>query len=182
MMMDSKKQQSFLTGQQVSLLKKSYRQLEPLRLAASFYEKLFMRYPHLKHLFPADRSDLMAKLMSVLELVVFSFEEKTSDQFFLQESMVLPLRDLGKKHDDYGVAPEHYTIANNLLIESIRERLGSLFSDEINESWSKSLHILSSAMQDSSVDSQLKNKVGGALFQSSFRQLFSKFKKRISHS
>jgi hemoglobin-like flavoprotein len=165
----------------VSLLKKSYRQFEPLQIAALFYDKLFERYPDLKHMFPTDHSELMTKLMGVLELVVFSFEEKTNDRFSLQESMIIPLRDLGKKHDDRGVMPEHYTIANDLLLESIHEKLGNDFTDPIRESWSVALHILSAAMQDESVDSQIINRSSNSVFQGNFRQLFNEFKKRISH-
>ena len=180
--MDPNNQKNYLNGQQVSLLKKSYRLLEPLKLAALFYEKLFERYPQLKHLFPADHSDLMTKLMGVLELVVFSFEEKVPDRFLLQETMVIPLRDLGKKHDDRGVLPEHYAIANELLIESLHEKLGKDFSEPMRESWNVALAILSAAMQDASVDSLMTAKSGSSLFQGNFRQMFTEFKKRISHS
>ncbi len=180
--MDSNKQKDYLNGQQVSLLKKSYRLLEPLKVASLFYEKLFERYPQLRHMFPTDHTDLMTKLMGVLELVVFSFEEKAPDRFLLQETMVIPLRDLGKKHDDRGVQSEHYFIANELLIESIHERLGKDFSEPMRESWIVALNLLSAAMQDASVDSLMTNKSGSSLFQGNFRQIFTEFKKRISHS
>ena len=180
--MDSDNQKHYLNGQQVSLLKKSYRLLEPLKVAALFYGKLFERYPQLRHMFPTDHSELMTKLMGVLELVVFSFEEKTPDRFLLQETMVIPLRGLGKKHDDRGVLPEHYIIATELLIESIHEKLGKDFSEPMRESWNVALKILSAAMQDTSVDLLMTSKSGSSLFQGNFRQIFTEFKKRISHS
>ena len=65
-----------LSGHQVGLLKKSFRQLNADQVAHDFYSRLFTQYPEVKHLFPADMSDLTTKLMSVFELVVFSFEEK----------------------------------------------------------------------------------------------------------
>jgi hemoglobin-like flavoprotein len=140
-----------ITAQQVTLLKKSFRQLDTQQIAAKFYSKLFERHPEVKRLFPPDMVDLGKKLMSVFELVVFSFEEITHDKYMLQQSVIVPLRELGRKHDDKGIQPEHYTIANSLLLETMQEEAGPDFTDEVKECWRVALFHLTTTMLDRSV-------------------------------
>jgi hemoglobin-like flavoprotein len=147
---------TYLTGQQVLLLKKSFRQMNPPQVAARFYSTLFQQHPEVKPMFPADTVELGSKLMSVFELVVFSFDEKEHGRFGLQDVLIKPLRALGRKHDDKGVKPEHYEIANGLLLKIMKES-GESFTTEMYQSWQLALEHLTYAMQDKSVDSTLKS-------------------------
>jgi hemoglobin-like flavoprotein len=140
-----------LTSHQVGLLKKSFRQLNTEQVANDFYSRLFTQYPAVKHFFPTDMSDLSTKLMSVFELVVFSFEEKKHDQFLLQDALIVPLRELGRKHDAKGIEPKHYTIANDLLLETMRDAGKDFFTSEVADAWKLALDQLTAAMLDRSV-------------------------------
>jgi hemoglobin-like flavoprotein len=140
-----------LTARQVGLLKKSFRQLDTHWVATNFYSRLFERHPYVRPLFPTDTSELASKLMSVFELVVFSFEEKKQDQYMLQEPLIVPLRELGRKHETKGVKAEHYEIANSLLLETIRDGGKDFFTKEVEDAWKLALDLLATAMQDRSV-------------------------------
>jgi len=166
-----------LTQHQVTLLKKSFRQLDPPSVAEKFYAKLFERYPEVKHLFPPDMVDLGAKLMSVFELVVFSFEEKSHGQFRLHDSVILPLRHLGLKHDEKGVDHKHYPIANALLLESMKETGGSLFTDEVAQAWKLALNHLTETMLNKSIKPDATSEKESGL---SLRDTFSYIRKRLS--
>ncbi|GHN02192.1 hemoglobin [Cytophagales bacterium WSM2-2] len=172
--MDSK---NYLTGRQVNLLKRSFRKLNAQRVAARFYDRLFELHPKLREMFPPDHSDLMTKMMSVLELVVFSFEDKGEDRYSLQNSVILPLRELGRRHDDLGLNLEHYELANRLLIDSIQFELKDRFSNEFRESWGTALAMLSHAMLDKSMDDHKPRQS----LQETFQQFFQEFKKRMSN-
>src|SRR5690349_3556304 len=137
---------TYLTGQQVLLLKKSFRQMNPAQIAAQFYGTLFQQHPEVKSMFPADTVELGSKLMSVFELVVFSFDEKEHGRFGLQDVLIKPLRALGRKHDDKGVKPEYYEIANSLLLKIMKE--SEYFTTEMYQSWQLALEHLTYAMQD----------------------------------
>jgi len=163
-----------LSALQITLLKKSFRHLPTDKVATEFYEKLFTRYPEVRAMFPTDMKELEIKLMSVCELVIFSFEEKETDQYRLQDALIIPLRELGRQHDDKGVMPEHYTIANQLLIDTLRNQVGEQFSSEVRTSWELALEHLTCVMLDRSGTNR-KNETG------SLRATFTNLIKTILH-
>jgi hemoglobin-like flavoprotein len=140
-----------LTKNQVGLLKITFRSLNTQRLGQRFYEKLFNRHPQLKPMFTTNLDEQIAKIISVLELVVFSFEERKADEYTLQESVVLPLRDLGKKHEQKGVENMHYPIANQILLEAIKDEARDVLTSEGLEAWKLALDHLTFAMLNPSV-------------------------------
>ncbi len=139
-----------LTNSQVAALKKSLRLLDTEKLAGEFYETLFERYPQVKHMFPTDMKELGIKLMSVFELVIYSFEEKKHNEFSLQDTLIKPMQELGKQHEVKGVVPEHYTIANDLLLEILVKQNRSAFTPEVTASWKLALEHLTAAMLSNS--------------------------------
>ena len=145
------KSPTLLTRDQVNLLKHSFRALDAQRMGQRFYQKLFDQHPQLKPMFSTNIDDQVTKIISVLELVIFSFEEKSPNQFGLQESLLLPLRDLGSKHTQKGVEHAHYPIANTLLLQSIQEELGSILSFEGQLAWKLAIDHLSYAMTNTSI-------------------------------
>jgi nitric oxide dioxygenase len=165
-----------LTRNQVTLLKKSFRNLNAPLVAEKFYAKLFEKYPEVKQLFPADMDELGGKLMSVFELVVFSFDEKQHDQFTLQDSVIMPLRQLGRKHDEKGIEPKHYAIANDLLLETMHETASDIFTDEVTQSWKLALSQLTEAMLNKKINpsAQVEKESGLTL-----RETFSYIRKRL---
>ncbi|NOS94334.1 MAG: hypothetical protein HOP30_20665 [Cyclobacteriaceae bacterium] len=144
-----------LTSNQVAALKKSLRQLDTEKLAGEFYETLFTRFPQVKPMFPTDMKELGIKLMSVFELVIYSFEEKSHNQFSLQDTLIKPMQELGKQHEAKGVVPEHYTIANNLLLEVLVKQNKATFSAEVETSWKLALEHLTVAMLSRNDDKAL---------------------------
>lgn len=144
-----------LTKDQVGLLKTTFRLLDTQRLGQRFYHKLFTLHPQLEPMFTANLDEQIAKIVSVLELVIFSFEEKRHDQFELQESTILPLRDLGKKHEHKGVINAHYPIANDILLHSIQEEGRGLLTTDALDAWKLALDHLSYAMLNTKVTASL---------------------------
>lgn len=167
-----------LTGQQVGLLKKSFRQLDTQWVADTFYSRLFERHPYVRPLFPTDMTELSSKLMSVFELVVFSFDEKLHNQYTLQDQLIVPLRELGRKHDTKGIKPEHYTIANSLLLESMRDGSKENFTDEVEAAWRNALDQLTAAMLDRSIKTRGVHEESGK----TLRETFAYIRKRLLKS
>ncbi|MCE2995997.1 MAG: globin domain-containing protein [Cyclobacteriaceae bacterium] len=163
-----------LTSSQVEALKKSLRQLETERLAAEFYETLFKRYPQVKAMFPTDMKELGIKLMSVFELVIYSFEEKSHNQFSLQDTLVRPMQELGKQHEAKGVLPEHYTIANDLLLEILVKQNKNTFTEEVEKSWELALQHLTVAML-----SRNKERASATTTDSTLRDTFHSIMKKV---
>ncbi len=163
-----------LTTGQVAALKKSLRLLDTEKVASEFYMTLFMRYPHIKHMFPSDTKELGIKLMSVFELVIYSFEEKSHNQFSLQDTLRRPLQELGKLHEAKGVLPVHYAIANDLLLEILTKQNKDTFTPEVEASWKLALEHLTIAMLIRS-----ENTMSGVHAETSLRDTFQLIMKKV---
>lgn len=167
----------YLTASQAQLLKKSFRQLNTQAYSDYFYSQLFERHPEVRLMFPSDMEELKLKLMSVFELVMFSFEEKQNGQFALQEPLIVPLRHLGKMHEEKGVFPAHYQIANSLMLESLEHTLGEAHTTEIRRAWQLALAQLTSAMLNKSVKLPSQtNSDSSANLREMFGQVFKRLK------
>jgi len=165
-----------LSSNQIQLLKKTFRALDTDSLSKRFYTKLFIKYPEVRHLFPTDLTELSTKLISVFELVIFSFEEQSRNRFYLQKDVLTPLRMLGKKHMDKGVENSYYPMANEILIQSIKEEAGHLFSPEAETAWKLAFHHLTTAMLSQDVPEESSGSKG------SLRETFNYIKSLLSKS
>lgn len=124
----------------VSRLRATYEvvRVHELRLAETFYAKLFEAAPHLRPMFPGDLRAQSAKLTAALDVVVRNFEDPAAN--------VSLLSDLGRRHAGYGVQPEHYAIVVDLLIASMRELGGKTVSEAQLQEWRWALRLLSQQM------------------------------------
>lgn len=134
-----------LTSDQVSRLRKTFRSMNTDRLAMRFYSSLFARYPHLKDLFPHDLTELATKIVSVFELVVFSFKEETPGAYHLQQEVLVPLKKLGQLHTQKGVENKFYPLVNEVLLDSIKTESPE-FSYETEVAWRSALGHLTASM------------------------------------
>jgi hemoglobin-like flavoprotein len=139
-----------LTETQVALLKKTFRSVDTDRLAMRFYTSLFVKYPNLKSLFPSDLTELSTKIVSVFELIVFSFQKKEDGRYFLQHDVLLPLKSLGQLHAKKGVESKHYPLVNEMLLQSLRYESPE-FTIETELAWKLALNHLTVAMLNDSV-------------------------------
>jgi hemoglobin-like flavoprotein len=134
-----------LTEAEVALLKQTFRSMDRSRLAMRFYTSLFTKYPNLRSLFPSDLTELSNKIVSVFELVVFSFQLQSDGTYRLQQEVMQPLRSLGALHSEKGVEDAHYPIVNQILMESIRMESSS-FPVAAERAWKLALNHLTLAM------------------------------------
>jgi hemoglobin-like flavoprotein len=163
-----------LTRRQIELLKKTFRLLDSDNLTKRFYTKLFIRFPEVKPLFPTELTELSTKLVSVFELVIHSFEERNPNEFHLQKAVIVPLRNLGKKHTEKGVEHAYYPYANDILVESMKEEIGYLFEGEAEDAWRLAFNHLTFAMLNQKADDASTESSG--TIRDAFRYIQSIFK------
>ena len=109
-----------------------------LRLAETFYAKLFALAPHLRPMFPADLRAQAEKLTAALDVVVRNFEDPAAN--------AAVLAGLGRRHAGYGVKPEHYALVVDLLVESMRELGGAATEEASLQEWHRALQLISQQM------------------------------------
>lgn len=130
----------FLSPRQMELVQSSFERFRDCGESASvrFYQRLFEDAPSARSMFPDDVSKQARKFLQSLAVIVGSLSSTDRTTRMLQR--------LGDRHQGYGVKPEHYSIVGQALLETLREELGSEFSEEVEAAWKDAFELISSAM------------------------------------
>lgn len=107
-------------------------------LAQRFYDRLFARHPELRVMFPADMSAQHKKLTDSLKAIIDNLRDPLNTQALLEQ--------LGHKHLDFGVKPEHYPWVCEALIGALAESAGPHWTGELEAEWTVALELISAIM------------------------------------
>ncbi len=132
----------------VELLEQSVAHLTPRAqaFAARFYEVLLVDHPDIKPLFHGvSMAEQQEKLWSALALTVQTLRDPLQ--------LAASLRQLGKRHEAYGVQPEHYKAVQRTLLVVLEEFLGQTWTHEVDLAWAHALEQISQTMLEGSRDS-----------------------------
>ncbi len=113
----------------VNLLEASFHLLTPRanELADRFYSRLFARHPQLRSLFPAELSQQKRKLISALAMIVQNLR--------YPEELTAMAEGLAQRHSQYGVKREQYPLVGAVLLESLQDVAGDLWTSEMYDAW-----------------------------------------------
>jgi hemoglobin-like flavoprotein len=138
-----------LTERQQQLIRASFERVLPVgeTAAALFYERLFTLDPRLNALFKGGIDELGRKLMAMLRRVV--------DHSHCIGRLVPVLRELGRRHDSYGVTDRDYDTAAAALIWTLEQQLGADFTAETREAWTICCGILADEMKAAANESKM---------------------------
>ena len=130
----------------VELVQSTFAKVAPIadQAAAMFYARLFEIAPEVRPLFKADLTEQGAKLMQMIGTAVASLTNL--------DALVPVAQDLGKRHVDYGVTKEHYTVVGEALIWTLEQGLGDAFTAEVKQAWVDVYNLLSSVMIEAAYD------------------------------
>jgi methyl-accepting chemotaxis protein len=118
-----------MTANQISLVQKSWQKVlhSAPQTAEIFYTTLFEMDPSLKALFPSDIVDQSKKL-----IVIFDSLIKLLDK---PNKLTPAVQELGVKHRQLGVKPEHYDTAGAALLKTLAQGLGEDFTTLTKKAW-----------------------------------------------
>lgn len=130
-----------MTTKQVELVQSSWALVAPIagQAAALFYGRLFELDSSLRQLFKSDLKDQGKKLMQMLGMVVSGLTNL--------ERLLPAVRDLGKRHGNYGVADSHYDTVGAALLWTLEQGLGNQFTPEIKDAWAAAYSTLATTMK-----------------------------------
>lgn len=131
-----------ISSTQINLVQDTWGMVKPIkeRAAELFYGRLFEMDPSIKALFKGDIVDQGEKLMTSLNLVV----EALTDL----DSVVPVLQDMGKRHVEYGVQPEHYDTVGAAFLWTLEQGLGEAFNDDVRDAWATAYGLVATTMKD----------------------------------
>ena len=129
-----------MTSKTIHLIRTSFARVEALGHVAAlvFYKRLFELAPHVRPLFPAGIEEQSQKLMDVLASAIGMLERP--------EELRITLEQLGARHVDYGVLPEHYDIVGAALLDMLESILGRDFVPALREAWAGLYGTIASVM------------------------------------
>ena len=129
-----------MDSDKVKLVQDSFDRIEVLAPQASalFYNNLFALDPSLRPMFPGDMAVQGAKLMQMIGAGVKLLGEPAK--------LVPVLRNLGRRHDDYGVREDHYVTVGIALLWTLEKGLGPEFTPSVRAAWREAYRFFSAEM------------------------------------
>ncbi len=132
-----------LNEKQKELVRTSFAAVAPIAptAAALFYRRLFELDPTLRGMFrQANMEEQGRKLMQALSMAVASLDRL--------ETLIQPLKAMGRRHAEYGVETGHYETVAAALLLTLEEGLGKLFTEEVRDAWTQVYALLAQTMQE----------------------------------
>lgn len=135
-----------VTPKQIDLVQASWVMVLPIKdsVANLFYGKIFDLDPGLQTLFRGDMKVQGRKLISFIGLAISSLGRV--------DNIIPGLRELGRKHLDYGVKDSDYDTFGAALIWALEQGLGEAFSVDVRNAWIQTYELLAGVMKDAAAD------------------------------
>jgi hemoglobin-like flavoprotein len=127
--------------EEIKLIQYSFKTLtsKSKRVGEKFYNRLFEKYPDMSGLFKGDMKEQAGALMRMVKTVVEGLNHP---------DIIIPsIQDLGRRHNEYGVAPEQYKIFGECLIKTIEDEMGNDFNSATKKAWLKLYDLLADIMK-----------------------------------
>ncbi|MEM6664076.1 MAG: globin domain-containing protein [Pseudomonadota bacterium] len=112
--------------------------IDPSFAARLFYGRLFQQRPELRAMFGDDMELQGRKLMDTLNFVI--------DHLDRSERLAEPVRELGVRHQEYGVVPKDYGDVGNALLWAFQNILQGEFRSDVESAWTAAYFQISEAM------------------------------------
>lgn len=108
------------------------------RFTQDLYRRLFALAPAAKQLFHGDMDNQGRMLAHMMQFLVHALSRP--------DFMTLGLRDLGRRHDGYGVTADFYPAFRQAFLESARGVLGDRHTAQVEKAWADTLDMIIDAM------------------------------------
>ena len=131
-----------MTPRQIEIVKMSFAKIMPFKDQAAelFYCRLFELDPSLRLMFRSDMTEQKQKLMIAIAMVVAALDKL--------ETILPSVKELGRRHNDYGVQKRHYDVVGAALLWTLEIGLGSGWTRELADAWATAYTALAAVMME----------------------------------
>jgi hemoglobin-like flavoprotein len=132
-----------VSAAQIALVQSTWKHVLPIEneVARLFYGRLFEMDPALRSLFrSADLREQGRKLTGMITTAVNALTRL--------EAIVPAVRELGRRHAEYGVRDSHYDTVAGALLWTLEQGLGELFTPEVRQAWIGVYGVLAGTMKE----------------------------------
>lgn len=130
-----------MTPEQITLVRTSWTKinLAPDTLAETFYTRLFELDASVMALFRAGMKGQGVKFVRMIDVAVGALGRL--------DDLAPVIENLGRRHLEYGVRPEHYDAMGNALLWTLQQGLGREFTADVRDAWGAVYAALAEMMQ-----------------------------------
>ena len=134
-----------MDADQITLVQESWKKITSMpAIAEMFYGRLFELDPAIKPLFKGDMVEQGRKLIDMLNIAVSDLTDL--------ERLVPEIQELGRRHRDYGVTPDHYGVVGAALLWTLEKELGNAFTPSVRAAWAETYYLLAETMKAGTQD------------------------------
>mgnify|MGYP001033737976 CR=1 FL=1 len=128
--------------EQIKLVQDSWEKVLPIsdKAAELFYGKLFEMDTSTQALFEIDTEEQGRKFMNMINLAVHGPTKL--------DVLVPVLKELGLRHNNYGVQDEQYDTVGGALLRALETGLGEAFTCEVKAAWTEAYLLISGVMKE----------------------------------
>ena len=125
-----------LSPQQRALVKRTFTHIAPNHdiVARLFYDKLFEIAPELQQMFTHSMDMQRAKVMHMLAALVAAMDDPSH--------FTRMARELGKRHIDYGVMKNQYTLVGQALMWALEEACPDVMTAAALDAWNAAYDVM----------------------------------------
>jgi len=105
-----------------------------------FYGRLFEIAPHVRPMFPEDRTEQKEQLMAMLRIAVGGLDNL--------DTLVPAVSALGRRHAGYGLKAQHYVLVGSALLWTLEKVLAESFTPEVKDAWASAYILLWTTVTD----------------------------------
>ncbi len=131
-----------MTNNSIALVKESWAQVSTLEMemvGGLFYNRLFEIMPEVKPMFSRTAlPEQSKKLLTMLSYVIAKLDKL--------DDIMDEVTKLAKRHNGYGVTPEHYTAVGAALLWTLEQGLGAAWNEPLKMAWTEVYTTLAGAM------------------------------------
>ena len=131
-----------MTNEQKLLVQSTFAVIAPNpdAVAETFYNRLFEIDSSLRQLFKGDMKTQGTMFMSMIALSIKGLDNL---------AMLVPaVQNLGRRHSNYGVSDEHYSIAGQAFLWTLEKCLGEKYTNEVHQAWVATYTLLANTMKE----------------------------------
>ncbi|MBE1534758.1 globin domain-containing protein [Actinomadura algeriensis] len=113
-------------------------------VAEYFYADLFEKNPRLRPLFTGAMAKQHEKLLTALSHIVASVDD--------EGELVPYLRDLGRRHNGFGVVADYYPHVGASLLATLAYFSGPEWNDDLEQDWTAAYGVVAQVMQEAAAE------------------------------